>query len=371
MINLRLTLKNADNKSTLSRRRWIGISVLLVVAIIGVVLHSKNKTNATTEPAISAMTITQTDAMQASWPKTVQTSGSITAWREAIIGSEISGQRLVEVLVDVGDTVKKGQVLARYNKDMLFTQKAELEANWIQADTDRKRALTLKKSGAMSAQLVETYVNKAAVAKARLDAKNLELKYADIVAPDDGVISSRTATIGAVGNAGTELFRLILDNRLEWRGELTATQLTNIAEGQVVKLTLPDGSAAEAKVRRISPAFNAQSRMATVYADISPGSHAHAGMYATGMIEMGLNKVITVPAESVVIRDGYSYVFKLAKQGEATQVVQQPVTTGRHQENQVEIIVGLNQGEHVANKGAGFLRDGDHVRLVSEPEQKA
>src|SRR5690606_23476830 len=121
-------------------------------------------------------------------------------------------------------------------------------------------------------------------------------RYASVRAPDDGVISSRTATLGAIGSPGTELFRMILRNQYEWRGELTAQQLVNTRIGQSVKLTLPDGSIAHAKIRQISPAFNSQSRMATVYADITPDSHVHAGMYANGVIEMESSKVVSIPS---------------------------------------------------------------------------
>jgi RND family efflux transporter MFP subunit len=341
------------------------------VIIISVVIFKKHAVVQTSQAAASVLTITSATAESADWPRTLEASGPVTAWQEAIIGSEISGQRLVEVLANVGDTVKKGQVLARYNTDMLQAEKAELEANWVEADADRKRAEYLKKSGAMSVQMLETYVNKAAVAKARLDAKNLELRYASVTAPDDGVISSRAATLGAIGNPGTELFRMILRNQYEWRGELTAQQIASTKLGQAVTLTLPNGSIAHAKIRQISPAFNPQSRMATVYADIAPDSQTHAGMYANGVIQMESSKVISVPAESVIIRDGYSYVFKLTENANQIKATQQRVTAGRHRGSQVEILNGLNNGEHVANKGAGFLNDGDIVRLAPQTEVKA
>lgn len=352
-----------------SKRVYIGAAVIIALAVMA--FGTKHKSAEVPATTAFALTVTSVAAVTDKWPKTLEASGPVTAWQEAVIGSEISGQRLVAILVDVGDNVKKGQVLARYNTDMLLAEKAELRANWVQAEADRKRALMLKDKGIMSTQLIESYINKAAVAKARLDAKDLELRYASVTAPDDGVISSRTATLGTIGNPGTELFRLILQNKYEWRGELTAEQLSSVKLGQAVKLTLPDGSIADATVRKISPAFNAESRMATVYADILPGSHAHAGMYANGKVEMELGNVISVPAESVVIRDGYSYVYKLANNESQTKVIQQRVTAGRHLGSQVEIIAGLQSGENIVAKGAGFLNDNDTVRLAPQTEIKS
>jgi RND family efflux transporter MFP subunit len=321
----------------------------------------------------AALTVVQVQVAEGQWPDIVKATGPIAAWQEAVIGAEIAGQRLTEVTANVGDEVKKGQVLAKFNPATLQAERAELQANWVQADANAQRALRVKESGALSASQVENYVNLAAVAKARLDAKNLQLKYTQVVAPDDGVISARSATLGAVAGSGQELFRLIRQNRLEWRGELTAEQLARIAPGQPVKLTLPDGSEAEAVVRQLAPALDAGSRMGTVYADVAAGSAARAGMYGEGRIELAARSALIVPAKSVVLRDGHSYVFKLkpvAATGTA-KAVQQEVTVGRTEGDDTEVVSGLAAGDAVAGQGAGFLNEGDTVRVVAAPVAKS
>lgn len=329
--------------------------------------------------AAPALTVQVATATTADWPETIQVSGPIVAWQEAIIGSEIAGQRLVELKVNVGDRVKKGDVLARFNTDTLQAERAELQAMWEQAKADADRAVALEGKGALSRQQIDNYVHQAAVAKARLDAKNLQLRYANVVAPENGLISARSATLGAIGTVGGELFRLIVNGRLEWRGELSAEQIPQIKPGQTVSLVLPDGSAAQAKIRQLSPSLDAKTRMATAYADIQPGSSAHAGMYVSGTIAMQTRPALVVPAVSVVIRDGRTYVFKINdapksssenanKQSGDTilKVVQQPVTTGRNHSSEVEITSGLNANERVVMQGAGFLNDGDAVRVVAQ-----
>ena len=327
--------------------------------------NGDGKKQAVTQQPAAALTVKTATAKTEEWPLTLQASGSITAWQEGIIGSEISGQRIVEVLVNVGDEVKKGQVLARYNADTLKAEQAELLAMWKQAESDRKRAASLKDSGALSDQEIENYANQAAIAKARLDSKNLQLGYATVVAPDDGTISQRTATVGAIGVAGNELFRMIIKNRLEWRGELSAEQLAQVKIGQLVELTLPDQSSAKATIRQLAPSLDPQSRLGLVYADIEPGSHAQPGMYASGIIAMQVDKALNIPAVSVIIRDGRSYVFTVSS-GTTGKVLQKLVTTGRHQDGDVEIKSGLTEGERVVTQGAGFLNDGDIVRIADD-----
>lgn len=352
-------------------------AVVALTAVFAMLAGCGAKTEKAAPVAAPALSVEVATAAIANWPDTLQVSGAIAAWQEAIIGSEISGQRLLEVCVNVGDRVKKGQVLARFNTDTLMAEQAELTALWRQAEADRQRALALQDKGALSRQQIESYVNQAAVAKARLDAKDLQVRYATVVAPADGVISARNATLGSISTLGGELFRLIVHSRLEWRGELSAEQLSMVKVGQQVTLTLPDGSTASAKIRQLSPSLNSQSRMATAYADIQPGSRAQAGMYVSGTIEMQSQPALVVPAVSVIIRDGRTYVFSVGSAAtgsgaptagdrpDVIKVSQQLVTTGRQRGAEIEISSGLTTGARVVTQGAGFLNEGDAVRVIS------
>jgi len=274
------------------------------------------------------------------------------------------------VRVNVGDRVRRGQVLARLDPALLKAEEAQLRASYDEAEANRQRALSLQASGGVSDQDVLQYVTQARTAAAGLAAKRLQLRYTSVVAPDDGVISARTATLGAVAPAGQEFFRLIRQGRLEWRGELTAPQLARVRSGQQITLDLPDGTRATARVRQAAPAVDERSRLGVVYADIAGGSPARAGMYAGGRIEMAEKSAIIVPAQSVVIRDARNYVLKLARPEASPRVSLQPVTIGRRRGEEVEILNGLAEGARVVVQGAGFLNDGDIVRLPPAPTAK-
>jgi RND family efflux transporter MFP subunit len=299
------------------------------------------------------------------WPMSLQAPGAIAPWQEASIGTQIGGYQLIEVRVNVGDRVEKGQVLARLNPELLLADEAQLVASDDQARANLRRVLRLRGSGAVSDQDILQFQTGAKTADALLAAKRLQLRYTEVRAPDDGTISARPATLGAVVPVGQELFRLILQDRLEWRGELTAAQLMHIAIGQHVALRLPDGGTATATVRQIAPSLGAQSRLGIVYADLKPGSSARAGMYADGQIIFGEANALVVPAESVVIRDGRGYVLKLADRSATPHVVLQSIVTGRRRGGDVEIVSGLNESDRVVVAGAGFLNDGDVVRVAN------
>ncbi|EPK4900555.1 efflux RND transporter periplasmic adaptor subunit [Klebsiella pneumoniae] len=349
------------------RKHWIVYlvgTVALLMAALAIVVAKRGPAQAEeTAVATPALTVTSATPREVSWPTESRASGAIAAWEEASIGAQIGGYQLIDVRVNVGDVVKKGQVIARFDPALLQADYAQLKANADQAAANRQRALALQGSGAMSDQDVLQLVTQSKTADALLAASQLRLRYTDVRAPDDGVISARTATLGTVVPVGQELFRLIRQGRLEWRGELTAEQLSEAKVGQEVALDLPDGKNAEAKVRQISPILDSASRLATVYADIPSGSTARAGMYANGRLGLGTREALVVPAESVVIRDGHNHVLVLADTSPTPRVSLRGVTVGRRIGREVEITGGLAQDEHVVVQGAGFLKDRDLVRI--------
>ena len=353
-----------------TRRRALYAALGLLIVGGGAVTLISHRATATQASAIGkipapAMTVTVASPRALQWSATLEASGVIAPWQEASIGTQIGGYQLIDVRVNVGDQVKRGQLLAVLDPDLLRADEAQLQATYEQAEANRQRALKLKDTGAISDQEVLQFLTAAKTASAALDAKRLQLRYTHIVAPDDGAISSRTATLGAVMPVGQELFRLIRANRLEWRGELTAPQLVQIKIGQRIGLTLPDGSSASAKVRQTAPSLDSQSRLGIVYADVDTGSAARAGMYANGRVVLSDTPALVVPAESVVIRDGRSYVIQLADASVTPKVQLRAVSVGRREGDQVEIAGGLSAGDRIVASGAGFLNDGDVVRVAS------
>jgi RND family efflux transporter MFP subunit len=219
----------------------------------------------------------------------------------------------------------------------------------------------------MSAQQINQYVTAAKTAQARLNAVKavrdngrIRLGYTRVVAPDDGVISARAATVGAVVGTGQELFRLIRKNRLEWRAEVTAAELAKVSPGQAVVVTTPTGATVNGKVRVVAPTVDTATRNALVYVDLVNSAAAKAGMFAKGDFAVGAASALSLPQQAVILRDGFSYVFKLEAGNKVSQL---KVQTGRRVGERVEIISGVKAGEEVVATGAAFLAEGDTVRI--------
>jgi RND family efflux transporter MFP subunit len=201
-------------------------------------------------------------------------------------------------------------------------------------------------------------------AQASLDMQQIRLRQTQVVAPDDGVISSRTATVGAVASQGQELFRLIRQNRLEWRAEVNAADLQQIKPGQAVKLHVTNGVTVAGKVRMIAPTADPLTRNALVYADLPAPGNAHAGMFGTGEFLLGHAEALTLPQSAVVMRDGFSYVYQLGKDDKVTQT---KITLGRRIGGRIEVTNGasrITKDMTLVAQGAGFLADGDTVSVA-------
>ena len=364
----------------------VAIAALLVAAGAGVALYPPSSTaadekdkNAVQKPAL---TVTTAKPQTSRLPIKLSANGNVAAWQEAVIGSESNGLRLTEVRVNVGDVVRAGQVLAVFsndtvNADVAQTKAAllEAEANAAEAAANAARARSLQTTGAISAQQISQYLTaeqtanaRIASSRAQLAAQQLRLKYTQVVAPDSGVISSRSATVGSVVAAGTELFRMIRQGRLEWRAEVTASELLNLKPGTLAEVKAANGSVLTGKVRMIAPTVDPQTRSALVYVDL-PASAAgnapfKAGMYASGAFELGTSGALTVPQQAIAVRDGFSYVFRLNADQRVSQIKVQP---GRRLTDRIEILSGITGDTTIVVNGAGFLNDGDLVRNVAQP----
>jgi RND family efflux transporter MFP subunit len=334
-------------------------------------------------PAKPGLTVTVAMPQSSSLSQKISANGSLAAWQEAIIGAEANGLKITEVRVNVGDRVQRGDVLATLQSDTLRAELAQAEAALAEAtasaqeakaQSDRARNLQLQ-GFFSSAQLSQTLAADASAqarvqsARAMVQLQTVRLSQTQVRAPDAGVISSRQATVGSVVGAGTELFRLIRQGRIEWRAEVTAAEIGRIQVGAPVQVKAASGQQLQGKVRMVSPSVDAQTRNAIVYVDL-PGAtgSARAGMYAQGEIALGQSQALTVPQSAVVVRDGFSYVYTV---GADQKVSQLKVQTGRQSGDRVEVISGLKADARVVASGGAFLNHGDTVRVVDAPPAQA
>jgi RND family efflux transporter MFP subunit len=353
---------------------------LVGLALVTPFVTSCRKTSAA-EEGKAALTVSLVAPISTMWPERFAVSGDISAWQESVIGAEVGGLKLEEVLVNIGDTVRKGQVLARFSEETTRADLAQAEASVAEAEANlavysdqAERARRLSGTGTVSREQELQYdanektgAARLASAKAQLANQQLKLRYTQVLAPDDGLISTRTATVGAVLSTGSELFRLIRQSRLEWRAEVPAERLARMSPGLEVSLHPIGTPAVVGRIRQISPVVSSATRTGLVYVDLPEPGSLKAGMYVSGQITFGDTPALHVPESVIVYRDGYQYAMKVDA---ARRIHQLKVTVGRRQGSQVEILSGVALGDELVASGGSFLNENDRVLVVAADEKQ-
>ena len=359
---------------------WATVTVLGLAGMSSFLAMAADDKRAATAAALpkSALTVSVVSVSRTDWAQTVQANGSIAAWQETVVGAELSGLRLAEVNTHVGDVVRRGQLLAQLSSDSVKVElaqsragAAEAQANLAEAQANAERARQLLSSGMISSSQGQQALTAEATARARLEAAQarvhadeLRLSQTRIVASDDGIISARLATAGAMVQPGQELFRLIRKGRLEWRAEVTADELARLAPGMAVRVTATGVAPVNGKVRTVAPTVDPLTRNGLVYVDIAAAPGVRAGMFARGEFQLGHSVAVSLPQAAVLLRDGFSYVYPV---GADNRVARIKVQTGRRLGDRIEVLSGLDANARVVASGAGFLSEGDLVRVVAAP----
>ncbi|MFD1107799.1 efflux RND transporter periplasmic adaptor subunit [Pseudoroseomonas ludipueritiae] len=367
------------------RRGWVWpLVVLALLAMGGAVAWRLLADRPATPPSAAAgaepppaLAVAVVPAVSRPLARAVVGDGSVVPWQELVLGAEAGGLRVAEVAVEEGDHVRQGQLLVRLEDAVPAAQLAQAEAGLAEAEAalgiaraDLARAVELSRSQNTPRQVLEQRQSAARQAEARLasaraarDEARARLNQTRIEAPYDGVVLRRSVLPGAVTGVGQEMVRLLREGRLELDARVPELDLGIVAPGQAV--TVRHGAREiAATVRAISPNVTLDSRLGTVHVALPAGSGLRPGMFARAEVRAEASPGIIVPQEAVVFRNGAAAAFVL----EGEQVRMRRLTTGMRREGMVEVLDGLAAGERVVRTGAGFLADGDHVRLAPAAE---
>lgn len=357
-------------------------------------------------PAVSVVPADQREIVE--W---AVVTGTLVPRDEILVSPEVEGLRITELLVEEGDRVTKGQVLARLSLEMIETQEAankatiaraeaaiiqarsqitQADAANLEAKQALERAQSLVRTGNATAVTLEQRVSTAQSAEGKLAAAKggLELAQADLAtakaqaneialrrartdirAPEGGIINRRTARVGATASAVNEpLFRLIARGEVELEGDVPETALPRLQPGDPAVLDLDRGKTLAGKVRRVYPEVDRMTRLGKVRVTLAPEATLYIGAFARGRVEIARRNGVSVPLAAVLYSaDGTSSVLTVAE----GKVEARKVETGLSAEGFTELRSGLKPGEMVVARAGSFLRDGDRVRAVPPKSEKA
>jgi RND family efflux transporter MFP subunit len=354
------------------RLRTVLLPLLLAVALPLAACGKKDEAPKTK----TALTVTVATAAPQSLPRRVDVSGTVTAWQEVVVGAETGGLTAVQVLADEGDWVRQGQLLVKMNDTLIAAglrqadaQVQSAQASLAEATAALARSQELKAKGYLAQAALDTALAKQRTAQANLASATAaraqsaaQLGQTSLRAPVSGRITSRSVVKGQIVAAGTELFRLVRDGRLELAGEVPEAQLNLVRPGMPATITGDEGGRTGGVVRLVTPQVNVQTRVGLARVTLLQPIAFKPGMFARASIDVGDQPALVTPQSAVVFRNSKAGVFVVDARNAAHF---RPVVTGARVGSSVEIAEGLNPGERVVVNGAGFLSDGDVVRIVA------
>lgn len=383
--NLRHAIELAPPGTSPARRRGLkiaGIVGAIALATAAVVLATGGVSRPNAElvaprhPLPAAQTVVVALVVEQALTRTIVGDGSVVAWQELVVGLETGGLRVVEVAFEEGDRVTAGQILARLDGTLPAAQLAQAEAAVSEAEAaldiarlDLRRAAELARGNDIARQTLEQRESVARqtearllAARARRDEAAARLSQTRVLAPADGIISRRSILPGAVAEPAQEVARIIRDGRLELDARVPELDLAAVRPGQRVRVRHGEHEIA-AEVRAIAPTVGGDNRLGIVHVALPAGSGLLPGMFAQAEILPPPRVALTVPQQAVLFRDTAPVVFVLPEGAE--RVALRPIHTGERVSGVVEVTDGLSPGDRVVTAGAGFLSDGERVRVAA------
>lgn len=364
------------------------------------------------ESTIPAQTVTVASVDSRQVSRTLEATGTVTAYDLLPILPRATGLQIQQVLVDEGDSVAAGQVMAVLDRSVLESQlieaRAELEAErarvqqqeaslaqaearLAEARTNLSRFESLSEAGAVSTQDLDTRSTASATAQedvrvaeanvnsatadvrsqaARIQQLQTQLEQTLVKAPAGGLVAERMARVGNVTASSTTLFSIIRDRLLELQVNIPETQLPDIRVGTAVTITsdADERIQLQGRVREISPLINSDTREAIVSIDLPPSDLLRPGMFLRVAIVTSSSSGLTVPAKAVIPQsEGDAIVYRVID-GDRTEAVMVElgdlVGSSDPARARIEIQRGLAPGDRVVVDGAGYLNDGDRIEIV-------
>ncbi|MEA3149778.1 MAG: HlyD family secretion protein [Gammaproteobacteria bacterium] len=360
------------------RGLWLASAIAVaIIALLAVRLTQAvaSKKEITKKVAIPTVSVTQVGV--SSLPTTVEIIGTISARYDMPIGVEGDGGRVSAIYVEAGDHVKRGQLLARLNVTVLQPQVANLEAALEQSRAEAElaaaeyhRALAVGASGALSAEETQrrkstsiTAAAKVKVAAAMLAEGQAKLARAEVRAPADGVILTRTVEVGQTATAGGEaLFRLSENGEAELRGQVAEQDLPLLKLGQEVSVKLTGTSHVyPGQVRLLGAVIDPQTRLGTVRVALKPDPNLRPGAFARAEVTVSNAERTVLPQTAVLTDDKGSYVLVVSAQNK---VERRAVHVSGIAGNGVTISDGVKYKEAVVATAGAFLQEGEVVNPI-------
>ena len=315
-----------------------------------------------------AAIITVTQAQSRTMQVLEQSVGEADSATAPKVGAEVAG-RITRVHVEIGDPVRKGQLLAEIDGGDFSADAKRLEA---QASSQRKlteRYRELAGKGFVSPSLLEGHEAQNVAAREQYTRAAKNVSRTRIVSPVNGRVDNRFVSVGDWIDLGKPVFQLSTSENLRIRLPFPETAAQRIKVGQKVTLTTPtaQNAAVTGRIEQVRALVSSTNRAFDAIVEVTNPGGWKPGASVNGAVVVEEHaEAVSVPEVSVVLRPAGKVVYVI----ENGKAVQHVVVTGVTQDGQVEILEGIKSGATVAVDGAGFLTDQAAVSVKEADAEK-
>lgn len=365
------------------RRAWtIGIAAAALLIAVFLFLHGGKEDDFAADQTSQAPVVTVISPGRTSVAGRINVTGTLAARREEPVGIPGEGGQIAQVLVEPGQWVRAGQVLAVIDRSVESQQQASLGAQIQVAQADARlaqsnldRALKLVDRGFISKADVDrlTATRDAAnarvrVARAQFGEQQAKVRRLNIVAPSAGLVLERNVEPGQVVGAGTGvLFRLAKGGEMELLARVSEDDLAKLSIG-VPAMVTPVGSTQSfsGQIWQVSPVIDPQNRQGTARIALSYAPELRPGGFASAEITAGSVVAPLLPESAVLADSKGSYVYVVGNDNKA---VRRDVKTGMLTANGIVIAEGITGSERIVQRAGAFLSSGETVKpQLAKPE---
>lgn len=334
--------------------RTKSVSLLLMALTAGLALGGCGK-KAEEKKGPPPAVISVSQALTRDVPVVERAVGEADSSTAPKVAAEVAG-RITKILVEIGDPVKKGQLLAEIEPTDFSADAKRAQALAVSQQKLTERYRELAKKGFISPASLEGYEAQNVATREQYARAAKNLSRTRILSPVDGRVDDRMVSVGDWIDLGKPVFQLAASDRLRIRLPFPETVASRIRVGQAVSLSTPasPGKVVSGQVTQLKPMVGSTSRSFDAIVEVkNPGDWRPGGSVDGAVVTETHPAAVMAPEQSVVLRPAGTVVY-VVQDGKA---LQRKVKTGVKQGGLVEIVEGLKSGETVAVDGAGFLTD--------------
>lgn len=340
--------------------------LLIAAAALALVLSACDKGDANAEADADetvAIPVEVARPTRSDIDATYSGTAPIEAFADATVIAKVGGE-VRQVLVEEGDEVSRGQVLARLDGDRLRLEMEQAKANLQKLQRDHQRNLDLKARGLISEGDFDTIQYEMEALQATFDLAKLELDYTEIRAPIDGVVSQRFIKLGNTIDTGAATFQVTTLEPLVSYLHVPEREFRKIAAGQtaVIRVDALQGLAFAADVARIAPVVDADTGTFKITVEVSdPSRRLKPGMFGRiSIVYDSRAMALQIPRSALVEEAGETAVFVV----DADKAVRRIISTGYVDAGNIEVTDGLGDDDRVIVVGQSNLKDGARIAVI-------